>query len=119
MDFLQSFLVVPFYLFSISETYVGEVVNDGVPHFPGLLGGRQEVVVGMDWAVHGEQVLVGKHLIMLMDREDVGLLVEMSGGRHLYTTSSYSQGSILCRFQFIPVGFTQRWSPDSCSIVYY
>ena len=71
----------------------------------------------MDWTVHGEQVLVGEHLVVLMNREDVSLLVKMSCGRHLYTTSSYSQGSVLRRLQPIPVGFAKRWSPDSCCIV--
>ena len=73
----------------------------------------------MDWTVHGEQVLVGEHLVVLLNREDVGLLVKMGCGRHLYTTSSYSQGRVLRRLQSIPVGFAQRWSPDRCCIVYY
>lgn len=77
------------------------------------------MVVGMDWTVHGEQVLVGEHLVVLINREDVGFLVKMSRGRHLYTTSSYSQGGVLRRLQSIPVGFAQRWSPDRCSIVDY
>ncbi len=53
------------------------------------------MVVWMDWTVHGEQVLVGEHLVVLMNRKDVSLLVKTSRGCHLYTTSSFRSNAAL------------------------
>ncbi len=93
MDLLESFLVVRLDRLAISEVrfYMRTVVDDSFPHFPGHWCFMQQVVVGVNWAVHGEKKLVGQHLAVFLHREDVSFLVKVADLGQLDTTSSNKQ----------------------------
>ncbi len=59
-DLLESLLVVWLDRLAISEVrfHMWTVVDDSFPHFPGHWCFMQQVVVGVDWAVHEVKKLV-------------------------------------------------------------
>ena len=73
MDLLESLLVVRLDRLAISEVrfHMRTVVDDSFPQFPGHWCFMQQVVVGVNWAVHGEKKLVGQHVTVFLHREDV------------------------------------------------
>ncbi len=94
---LESLLIVRLDRLAISEVrfHMRTVVDDSFPQFPGHWCFMQQVVVGVNWAVHGEK-LVGQHVTVFLHREDVGFLVKVAGLGKLDTTNCNSQSVVLC-----------------------
>ncbi len=119
MDLLESFLIVRLDRLAVSEVgfHMRKVADDSFPHVPGHWWFMQQVVVGVNWAVHGEKELVSQHLAVFLHREDVSFLVKVADLGQLDTTSSNSQSNVLSSLQLAPVRFAQRWCPNRCPII--
>ena len=104
MDLLESLLVVRLDRLAISEVrfHMRKVVDDSFPHGPGHGWFMQQVVVRVNWTVHGEKKLVGQHFTVFLHWEDVCFLVKVADLGQLDTTSSNSQSVMILLLRSAP-----------------